>query len=298
MARAHAANASLRDQAVRGLARSLSRPAYQRILEAEPLLRRAVPVLIVVFLAVVGASAAMQIVTHRHQAIAEAQDSLVLMAGVAADNISKHSAKELKSKIGEILHKALPQHALAKGRQFFVTDAAGGMVASLPGESLLPPGQISRIGRSFAALADQARAADIALSDHSAGIAAVRNLPAPLGQLIAVQPAHRALEGWRSDSTLTVTLVTTTGVVLLILGFAFHWQATRARGGRDLRNGARPDRHRAQPRPLRIVGLGSRARAHLLVGFDVRDFGLRAARRTFVVRRGRQPRASRRRQPL
>ena len=42
MARAHAANASLHAQAVRGLARSLTRPAYQRLLEAEPLLREAI----------------------------------------------------------------------------------------------------------------------------------------------------------------------------------------------------------------------------------------------------------------
>ncbi len=31
------------------------------------------------------------------------------------------------------------------------------------------------------------------------------------------------------DTTLTVTLSATTGFVVLILGFAFHWQATRAR---------------------------------------------------------------------
>ncbi len=34
---------------------------------------------------------------------------------------------------------------------------------------------------------------------------------------------------WRSDTALTVTLSATTGFVVLILGFAFHWQATRAR---------------------------------------------------------------------
>ena len=34
---------------------------------------------------------------------------------------------------------------------------------------------------------------------------------------------------WRSDTMLTVTFSATTGFVLLILGFAFHWQATRAR---------------------------------------------------------------------
>jgi two-component system cell cycle sensor histidine kinase PleC len=227
MARAHAANASLRDQAVRGLARSLSRPAYQRILEAEPLLRRAVPILIVVFLIAVGVSATVQIVNHRRQALSEAQDALVLMTGMAADNLAKQTGKDAKSKLAEMLPKALPQRALARDRHFFVTDAAGGVLASLPGETL-QPGQIAAIVRSFAGAAERARAADIVLPDNSPAIASVHNLPAPLGQLIGVQPLQSALDGWRSDSTLTVTLVTTTGVVLLILGFAFHWQATRA----------------------------------------------------------------------
>ena len=38
-----------------------------------------------------------------------------------------------------------------------------------------------------------------------------------------------ALADWRSTTALTVTLSATTGFVVLILGFAFHWQATRAR---------------------------------------------------------------------
>ena len=38
-----------------------------------------------------------------------------------------------------------------------------------------------------------------------------------------------ALAAWRSLTMLTITLSATTGFVVLILGFAFHWQATRAR---------------------------------------------------------------------
>ena len=59
-------------------------------------------------------------------------------------------------------------------------------------------------------------------------LATVRTLPAPLGQIAAVQPRDAALATWRSDTTLTVTLSATTGFIVLILGFAFHWQATRA----------------------------------------------------------------------
>ena len=44
-----------------------------------------------------------------------------------------------------------------------------------------------------------------------------------------MHPRGDALGPWRSDTALTVTLSATTGFVVLILGFAFHWQATRAR---------------------------------------------------------------------
>ena len=60
-------------------------------------------------------------------------------------------------------------------------------------------------------------------------LATVRMLNAPFGQLAVVQSREAALAGWRSLTTLTLTLSATTGFVVLILGFAFHWQATRAR---------------------------------------------------------------------
>jgi two-component system cell cycle sensor histidine kinase PleC len=44
-----------------------------------------------------------------------------------------------------------------------------------------------------------------------------------------LQPRADALAVWRADTTLTMTLSVTTGFIVLILGFAFHWQATRAR---------------------------------------------------------------------
>ena len=50
MARADTASASLRPDSIKGLAKSIAKPAYRRLLTAEPLLRRAVPVLIVAFL--------------------------------------------------------------------------------------------------------------------------------------------------------------------------------------------------------------------------------------------------------
>ena len=49
MARAEAAGASARSDSIKGLAQSIAKPAYRRLLTAEPALRRAVPALIVAF---------------------------------------------------------------------------------------------------------------------------------------------------------------------------------------------------------------------------------------------------------
>ena len=63
------------------------------------------------------------------------------------------------------------------------------------------------------------------------------------------------------------------GFVVLMLGFAFLWQSRLSAKPPHRGYGAQPHRHRAQPRPLRVVGLGPRARPRLLVAFDVRHSG-------------------------
>jgi two-component system cell cycle sensor histidine kinase PleC len=70
---------------------------------------------------------------------------------------------------------------------------------------------------------------EIMLPDESRALATVRMLKPPFGQIAVIQPRDAALASWRSVTTLTITLSATTGFVVLILGFAFHWQATRAR---------------------------------------------------------------------
>ena len=70
---------------------------------------------------------------------------------------------------------------------------------------------------------------EIALADSTPAYATVHWLSSGQGQVAIVHRRADALAAWRSDTALTVTLSATTGFVVLILGFAFHWQATRAR---------------------------------------------------------------------
>src|ERR1700756_179788 len=69
MARAEAASASIRSDSIKGLAKSIAKPAYRRLLTAEPALRRAVPALIIAFLLTICVGTVVQIFDHRRQAV-------------------------------------------------------------------------------------------------------------------------------------------------------------------------------------------------------------------------------------
>ena len=87
MARARAANAPVRHPHVRGIAQSLARPTYRRLLKAEPILQRAVPILILVFLITVGIGALMQINDGRARAVAIAKNDIELLVHAVTDDL-------------------------------------------------------------------------------------------------------------------------------------------------------------------------------------------------------------------
>jgi two-component system, cell cycle sensor histidine kinase PleC len=62
MARAHAENAYVQSDSIKGLAQSIAKPAYHRLLTAEPALRRAVPTLIIAFLITICLGAFVQVI--------------------------------------------------------------------------------------------------------------------------------------------------------------------------------------------------------------------------------------------
>ncbi len=240
MARANAASVGARDQAIRGLARSIARPAYQRLLDAEPVLRRIVPALIVTFLVVIGAGAVVQVHSHRLTVVDNAKDDLALLALATAESLSQHMGSTL-DRAPQALAESLPPRATDSGRRVYVTDASGRIVASAP-PMANPPATLADLldpTQPLVIFAERAGVLEVPMGAEMAGaqgepsgqsaLATVRNLKGPLGQIVYVQPMSQALAAWADTTTLTITLFTTTGAVLLILGFSFHWQASRAR---------------------------------------------------------------------
>ena len=234
MARAGAASASARSDSIQGLAQSIAKPAYRRLLTAEPLLRRAVPVLIIAFLATICVGAAVQVLDHRRQALNDMMVVLDAVAEIAAERLQQPLPQpaDAQTRPQEVLARALPLWATAAGRRFILTNAEGVVAAATPAADatigrrlidLLGPTQLLT---TFGA---DAGVMEIILPDDSRALATVHMLKAPFGQIAVLQSRDVALASWRSLTALTITLSATTGFVVLILGFAFHWQATRAR---------------------------------------------------------------------
>jgi two-component system cell cycle sensor histidine kinase PleC len=248
MARAEAASASIRSDSIKGLAQSIAKPAYRRLLTAEPALRRAVPALIIAFLFTICIGTVVQILDHRRQAIFEIAKQIDASADVLIERLDQNLTDDTSRRVQGELEHAIPAWARAPGRRLLVTNADGIIVAGVShvlvndsGRLIVTPVPLDAemmghrlldvLGheQSLTTFAAAAGMVELTLPDARPAFATVRNFSAWNGQLAVVDRSEDALMAWRSDMALTVTLSATTGFVVLILGFAFHWQAIRAR---------------------------------------------------------------------
>ena len=113
MARADMASASLRSDSIQGLAKSIAKPAYRRLLSAEPLLRRAVPALIIAFLITICVGAVVQVLEQRRQVLRDARQAVEALADEVAIALD-HSGREIKGNSGRsstVLERIMPAWA-------------------------------------------------------------------------------------------------------------------------------------------------------------------------------------------
>ncbi len=244
MARAHAASACVQSDSIKGLAQSIAKPAYHRLLLAEPALRRAVPTLIIAFLITICLGACVQVIDQNRQKRAAIKRDLAAVADLLAERLDRiASVRQDRATSFErlqlLLPGLIPSWAIATGRHVIVTGMDQRILARVPIESGI--GDTNRIldvisaALPLGAPGQTAGVSDITLPNGDEALAVrhiVKSLP---GQVIIIQEKVNSI--WRSDAALSVTLSATTGFVVLILGFAFHWQSTRAREG-DLINDA------------------------------------------------------------
>src|ERR1700761_7788896 len=89
MARAHAANACAQSDSIKGLAQSIAKPAYTRLLTAEATLRRAVPTLIIAFLITICLGAFVQVLAQSRQNRAASERDISARADYLTERIDR-----------------------------------------------------------------------------------------------------------------------------------------------------------------------------------------------------------------
>ncbi len=316
MARAEVASASVSSDSIKGLAQSIAKPAYRRLLTAEPALRRAVPALIIAFLLTICVGAIVQVLDHRRQTISDLVKQIDAVGDLLADRLGSVRARKARqarpppaertrthaSALGTRsrppgLHRQCRRHdhrrhPLRAGQQWRRHVGCGSSARTVEDRA-----QSDRRAGSGATVDHAGRRGRRARNPAGGRHARLRDGAQP--RRLEQRPRHRA-SAQRGARSMAVRHRADRDALghdrlrradprlrLPLAGDA------RARSRRHLRDRAHPHRYRAQPRPLRIVGLGPRPRPHLLVAFDVRDPRPQAARPTAELRRGRCPCSSR-----
>ncbi|WP_027572018.1 PAS domain-containing sensor histidine kinase [Bradyrhizobium sp. WSM1743] len=246
MSRADAASACVQSDSIKGLAQSIAKPAYHRLLIAEPALRRAVPTLIIAFLITICLGAFVQVVDQTRQKRLVIRHDISALADLLAERIDRLASirqERLKTieSLPTLLPDLIPSWATASGRHVIVTSAGidRRILARIPVDSD-PVGNDRLLdaittAQLIAAPPRDGNIADMTLPSGNIAMATSRQIKSLPGFVTVIQERNEPI--WGSDAALSVTLSATTGFVVLILGFAFHWQSTRAREG-DLINDA------------------------------------------------------------
>src|ERR1700710_2242106 len=125
MARVHAASACVQSDSIKGLAQSIAKPAYHRLLIAEPTLRRAVPTLIIAFLITIFFGAFVQVLDQSRQRQSAVKRDLAALADVLAERLDRAGPVQfdrtaLIERLQGTLPGLIPSWGIATGRHIIV----------------------------------------------------------------------------------------------------------------------------------------------------------------------------------
>ena len=218
-----------------GHARFLAGPAYARLEAIEPILKRSIPVLITIFLAVIFLARAMSLATDRSETVREAHLYMSLIAGTAQSAVQSARQSGFTPESGaqyeQVLARNLPDEATYNGRFLVVTDASGTVIGArgrhgdLIGEDLQ---QILTGEQALFLFGADAGVQSVTL-DGKPHIGALVKLGERDAAIAVLQSESDLFAHWRKRVSLNVTLFVASSSILIILLYAYFGQAARAK---------------------------------------------------------------------
>jgi len=212
---------------IQGLACTTAHLSLQRFVRLEPLARRIIPTLMILFIGVLAVITILFAFQARNEALSKAISDLELLTSVVSERLQNRNDQTKLGETAELLNKAAPLPLAAHGQQIFVSDAAGRVVASHSPQAPASGVLADYLG-SLTLFAERSGVLRITMPDGTEALATVRSLPAPYGQVALVHPLSMVLADWKRETFRIGAVLTATVFVMLALGFAYLWQASRA----------------------------------------------------------------------
>lgn len=218
-----------RGDGLAGNTRLIAEPAYRRLLAAEPLLRRSIPALIILFLVVIAALRVLSLMNERDEVERDTRAILSLAAGqmasaIAADpNAASTGALDLLENVGRL-------GAMGRSHVLAITDDAFKIIAVSPlstgwqGRSL---DSLVQGGQPLFMFGERAGVMNVSIAGQN-WYAAVSLTASRKNAAAVLVPQEAVFDSWRKTVSLNVTLFVLTAGVLIIILYAYFGQAARA----------------------------------------------------------------------
>ncbi|RUZ71968.1 PAS domain S-box protein [Mesorhizobium sp. M7A.F.Ca.US.006.01.1.1] len=223
------AHRETRGDGLAGNTRLIAEPAYRRLLAAEPLLRRSIPVLIITFLIVIAALRVLSLMNERDDVERNAKAILTLASGQLASSLATTS-ETVPGAIQDLLETTSRQGAMGRSHVLVITDSAFKIVAvtprSMPWQGHSLDGLVEG-GQPLFMFGDRAGVMDVNI-DGRDWYAAVSLANGGKGASAALVPQDAVFDAWRKTVSLNVTLFVLTAGVLIVILYAYFGQAARA----------------------------------------------------------------------
>lgn len=219
MARESVASTVGRATSLRGMAESLERPTYHRIVKAEPWLRYLVPMMVTILVGLLATFAALESIASRNDALSQANRNLALISALVKSEMIRDLNDPASTEYDPvlILRNAIPAEIAPGDLGIVLTDQSGFILSAWPRPDVLK-GRLPDISSGT-----------LQTTALSKMIIQAAKLPEPFGQLAVFQPEAAVLAAWQRKTLSFVVMLAIASGVVMALAMAYFWQAWRAR---------------------------------------------------------------------
>ncbi|WP_269932252.1 PAS domain-containing sensor histidine kinase [Aminobacter sp. HY435] len=221
-----------RGASLAGNARLIAEPAYNRLLAAEPILRRSIPTLIMIFLIVVAGTRFLSLMSMRDDVERNAKAILSLAAGEMVNSLMVDTTNEvpLATAGHDLLERSSQQGMLSRSHVIALTDQNFRIIAVTPQSTGWQGQALDAIvsgGQPLFMFGDRAGVISVRIGGQD-WFAAVSLAEGKRAAAAAMVPQDAVFAEWRKTVSLNVALFVMTAGILIIILFAYFSQAARA----------------------------------------------------------------------